>query len=148
MTAQIRMRFKPEPRRGADLPTLDVEQREAMRMLPVEIIRGLAALHRQAPPPIYRPHLWPIIKEDALYLATSGFAHEMLALGWHPLEIFGCAASHHGDDNLLGAAGRLDGRVILQATEAALLIRDGTRSTILRRNSGYENTVFLWEYLQ
>ncbi|MDF2495068.1 hypothetical protein [Sphingomonas sp.] len=146
MNAQLRLRVKPEPKEGADLPALNPEQREAMRGLPTELVRGIASLFRQRAPLITKPDVWPVIVGDALYLASTGWAVDALALGWHPLELFGCSASARGDDDRLGLAGRLDGRDITQITDTAVLLSNEDRFFLLRRNASWENTIYLWEY--
>ena len=139
MTAQFRLRFKPEP-------ILDPEQRVAMRALPTDLVRGIARLHRQPAPRVTKPDVWPVIVGDALYLATTGWASDALALGWHPLELFGCATAVEGDDDRLGLAGRLDGRDVVDISQEAALLRVASAPAILRRNSSFEGTTYLWEY--
>lgn len=146
MNAQPRFRFKPEPARGAGLPVLDPEQRGAIRRLPIDLVRGIARLYQQPAPRVTKPDVWPVIVADALYLATTGWALDALALGWHPLELFGCVAAVDGDDNRLGLAGRLDGRDIVRISEEAALLQVAAAPVILRRNSSFEGTTYLWEY--
>ena len=71
-----------------------------------------------------------------------------LAEGWHPLELFGCAADAEGDDYRLGLAARLDGRDILRVDDRSVVILAGVQRVTLWRNTTVENTVYLWEYGQ
>lgn len=116
--------------------------------MPPEIDAGLLWLDRQPAPEITRPQVWPVIVADALMLAQQGWAGKALALGWHPLELFGCCADREGDDYLLGLAGWLDGRELDEVHDAGAIAIDRDQRAYFNRKRSIDGAIYLWEYLR
>lgn len=91
-------------------------QRQAIAALPADLASGLALLRRQSAAPVTRLDVWATTVIDATMLAADGWATQALALGWHPLELFGCAVDAMGDNDRLGLAASLSGRRVLSIT--------------------------------
>ena len=120
---------------------------EELRHLPADILMGLQALRDEPAPNITRPEAWDEIVADAVTLAVDGWARRALALGWDPLELFGCAPDPEGDDDRLGVAASLCGRQVLRLTLDAAHVTDGsTRWRLIRRDHLDPDMVYLWEY--
>jgi hypothetical protein len=117
--------------------------------LPRQLLEGLERLHR-SPPPARRPvAAWRAVTADALALAQSGWALDALALGWNPLDLFGC--SMDGGAAFAGLAVWLEGdRLLLLDGASAIAARGNLRRVFNRRaviqarpGSGSE-VRFLW----
>lgn len=125
---------------------LTPDQHAAMRRLPTATADGLRILRDGVPPPITRPDLWVEIATDAIMLAADGWTERALARGWSSLEIYGCAAARTGDDHLLGVAGLLAGRRVLNLTSVGVTVETAGAPLVLARRQTTGQRVHLWEY--
>jgi hypothetical protein len=114
--------------------------------LPASLTTGVASLRTLPAPRITRPEIWPVIVADACRLVEHGWAAEALALGWQPLELFGCSADPEGDDYLLGLAGWLNGRALRCIFEAGAIAIDGDQRAAFNRKRAHAGAIYLWEY--
>ena len=110
---------------------------------------GLLALRGMRPPRrLCDARHWDEIKADAIRLQREGWADAATALGWHPLEIFGCGASSSADFEGLAVwiAGR---RLLLLDAQSALVATPDGRASFDRRARARAmhaaNPVFLWD---
>lgn len=114
--------------------------------LPPLVVAGVASLRTSPAPRITRPEIWPVIVADACRLVEHGWAAEAVALGWQPLELFGCSADPESDDYLLGLAGWLNGRTIRCIFEASAIAIDGDQRAAFNRKRSHAGAIYLWEY--
>lgn len=114
--------------------------------LPAPIKDGLRRLKAMRPPRLNRPNMWPEIVADALRLASEGWAHHALALGWGPLQLWGCSPAAGGLVDLEGLAIWLSGRRVLLINERTCIAANITTSahSIFTRRST-DGAVFLWD---
>lgn len=113
--------------------------------LPDDIRDGLNALRTMAPPAgAASDEVWREIVGDAVKLARRGWVEQALALGWHPLDLFGCGTA---DDPFVGLAVWLAGRrVVLVDENSAMAISGTERSIFYRRPLGEPpKPVLLWD---
>lgn len=116
--------------------------------LPLELVEGLSLLARMRPPRLRDQGAWAEVVRDAETIAADGWAEQALALGWQPLEIFGCGKRGSGDFESLAiwVAGR---RVVL-LDDASAIATDGPHHAVFnrRRNANTDfssRAVFLWD---
>jgi hypothetical protein len=103
------------------------------------------------PPRLRDPAVWRAVLDDAETLLRDGWAARALALGWHPLELYGADAT--GGDQYNGLAVWLDRRRIVVLDETHAVIRDGDWRRFLNRQrhfldggDGRGLAVFLWQF--
>jgi hypothetical protein len=117
--------------------------------LPRAIVDGLAALAAMSPPRRLKgAEAWLDAKADAARLAAGGWAANALALGWHPLELFGVGAKGSGDFEGL-AVWLTRRRPILLDERRAVALGSGRHFVFSRRTfdlSAAGGVVFLWEF--
>jgi hypothetical protein len=95
-------------------------------------------------------HFWPQVKADAARIVAEGWAAQALALGWDPLELFGCGPRSSAD--FAGLAIWLAGRPLVLIDDASAMARDGAQHSIFTRApqsaalAGPARPVFLWEF--
>ena len=114
--------------------------------LPPPVAAGVASLRTRPAPRITRPAIWPVIVADAIRLVEHGWAAEAMALGWHPLELFGCSRDPEGDDYLLGLAGWLNGRPLSCIFQEGAIAIEGDQRAGFTRKRSIECAIYLWEY--
>lgn len=112
--------------------------------LPADIIAGLRTLRRHRPPPIARPEVWPEIVADAVRLVDQGWAQQALALGWEPLQLWGCSPAIGGNIDMDGLAVRLCGRRIVLLDERTAILESGAGTHAVFNRRSMEGAVFLW----
>ena len=105
---------------------------------------GLDRLQRDRQPRISNPGAWPVVVADALRLEKEGWAAQAIALGWHPLQLFGCSPAVGGDPDLDSLAVWLAGRrLVLIDGRRAVAAEGDLRSVFVRRS--WEGAAFLWD---
>jgi hypothetical protein len=117
--------------------------------LSLPIAAGLASLAKMNPPRRLKAGCrWDEIKGDAARLAAEGWALNALALGWHPLELFGCGGQSSSDFE--GLAVWLSGRKVALLDERSAVAAHGGAHFIFNRRHGFDPStsggVFLWEF--
>ena len=113
--------------------------------LPASIIMGLRRLRSMSEPRGVPGSVWSEIVSDACRIATDGWAHQSLALGWDALALFGVDPSpdsHAWDESL---AVILRGRSICAVDDAAVYVRTDSGMHLFNRRSRPGLTKFLWE---
>jgi hypothetical protein len=115
------------------------------RSLPAPIQAGLEVLRSKRAPRLARPELWPGIVSDALRLAREGWAGKALALGWDPLQLWGCSPLKGGDVDREGLAVCLAGRQVALLDELTAIMESqaGTHSVFRRRPT--DGALLLWD---
>ncbi len=113
--------------------------------LPAALAAGLASLRAKPAPRITRPDVWPEIVADAERLARCGWAAQALALGWEPLQLFGCSPAAGGIADLEGLAVWLAGRRIILLDSRSVIVANGPRSRSIFNRRSMDGAVFLWE---
>ena len=108
--------------------------------LPDDLHAGLIRLRTMVPPNVTHPEVWPVIVADAGVIASGGWARMALALGWHPLDLFGCSA----DGDYEGLAVWLAGRRPVLIDEHSAIVAEGAGCSVFHRR-GTEGAVFLWD---
>lgn len=108
--------------------------------LPDDLRAGLNKLRVMIAPPITKPEVWPVIVEDAVGIASGGWARMALALGWNPLDLFGCSP----DGDFEGLAVWLAGRRLVLVDERSAIVAEGDRRSVFNRR-GTEGAMFLWD---
>lgn len=111
---------------------------------PSDLVAGLDRLRGMRPPRITRPEAWPEIVADALRIAEEGWAAQAIALGWQPLDLWGCWPFDGGDDLRDGLAISLGGRAILAVDERMAAVRQGKGIAYHYRPASCGDRVFLW----
>lgn len=91
--------------------------------LPGGVVAGMATLRTMPTPRIKERARWRGVVDDAERLVAGGWAAQALALGWHPLELFGFGLNK--DDRYDGLAVWLTGRRIVLLDDASVIVRDG-----------------------
>lgn len=120
---------------------------QSVSSLSPDILQGLARLSERTPPPLRHPEAWAEVIRDALSLRDCGWAEQALALGWHPLELFGC--SRDGGGVFEGLAVWLAGRRLVLLDQTSAIARaDDTYAVFNRRPpaAAGEPPVFLWNF--
>lgn len=112
--------------------------------LPGTIKAGLVRLSTLPAPNPVGAELWPEIVNDALGLASDGWAAQALGLGWSPLDLYGAVTDPDGDPAADGLAVKLEGRRVLAlcATFATVADANGGRTYLYRGNN--EGAGLLW----
>ena len=106
-----------------------------------DIRTGLRSLAARTMPRIRRPELWSAVVADASRLAQEGWAGVALALGWHPLQLWGCTRDGHFES----LATWLQGRRLVLVDEASAITADGPQRFIFRPSPAPADAIFLWE---
>jgi hypothetical protein len=114
-----------------------------------EVRAGIAALRRMAPPPgAASDEVWRQIVADAVTIERRGWADQALALGWDPLDLFGCGWA--GERIFEGLAVWLAGRSVVLLDARSAIVADGRERAIFYRRPFASDTnhsrspVFLW----
>ena len=113
--------------------------------LPSPIVGGLKRLREMAAPRITRPEVWLAIVTDALRLASDGWAAQALALGWSPLDLWGCSPVRGGNVSHDGLAVWIDGRRVLLLDDASCIVEAGSGRSVFNRSSVAPGGVMLWQ---
>jgi hypothetical protein len=113
--------------------------------LPGELVTGLLKLQSMPMPRITLPPVWPEIVADARRLGAEGWAVQALALGWKPLELFGCCGRADSDQMQAGLAVWLAGRRVLLLDALSCMVEDGQGRSIFYGRSVAPGGVFLWD---
>ncbi len=116
-----------------------------VRSLPSDLQAGLVRLQAMSAPRITRPQVWPEIVSDALRLASEGWAPQAIALGWGPLDLWGCSPDGGGNPDHEGLALWLDGRRILLLDERTCIVDAGAGARVVFTRRPFEGAVLLWE---
>ena len=113
--------------------------------LPLHIEQGLHALRTLgAPKRLAQGSAWSEVVADAERLARDGWARKALALGWHPLELFGCGRRNSGEFESL-AVWLAGGKVALIDGVSAIAMDGRTHRVFNRRRIDVAEVVFLWD---
>ena len=113
--------------------------------LPPLIVDGLERLKAMPAPRMKRPDLWPAIVRDCISLGTDGWASRALALGWHPLNLWGVAEAAGGLVDLEGLGVWLCGRRVLMLDERSCIAEAGPRSRAIFHRRPMSGAVLIWE---
>jgi hypothetical protein len=115
--------------------------------IPQAWVDGVAQLHPARPPADVPPGRWRRLLADIVRFIDSDFAASATALGWDPIDLFGCDAERPyarldqaGLLWMLGA-GRL---IALTANTATIEFPTGSRQIWRRRSSG-PGRVLAWQ---
>jgi hypothetical protein len=148
LKAETGKRSETEPSKGAEAPFDPSAGASSGPFpgLPGELVTGLLKLQSMPVPRITLPPVWPEIVADARRLGTEGRAVQALALGWKPLELFGCSAKPGGDAGQEGLAMWLAGRRVLLLDALSCIADDGAGGrSIFYGRSVRPGGVFLWK---
>jgi hypothetical protein len=115
---------------------------------PREWAEGFARLNSNEPPADVPPHRWLRFIDDCGHFLDGGWAARVTALGWGPLDLFGCkrerpfARLEHA-----GLLWLLNGRklVALTANGAVIETPSGNRQTYRRSPIEIGNVALAWE---
>ena len=120
---------------------------QSAETIPEAWVDGVAQLHPARPPADVPPGRWRRLLADIVRFIDSDFAASATALGWDPIDLFGCDAERPyarldqaGLLWMLGA-GRL---VALTANTATIEFPTGSRQIWRRRSSG-PGRVLAWQ---
>lgn len=132
----------------------DHEERAAIAELdggvPAGWTEGFACLNLAQPPCDVPPHRWVRFIDDAGRFLDGGWAERAAALGWGPLEVFGCNRwAPFARIDQAGLVWLLNGRPLIAMTEAAAVIAcaAGVHQTY-RRVAGQPGRVLAWDIVQ
>src|SRR5665213_1163529 len=114
-------------------------------LLPPDLSDGLESLRAMAAPRITRPEVWPEIVSDALLLARDGWAETAMALGWSPLQLWGCSPDRGGNPADDGLAVWLAGRRVLLIDGASCIVESGPKARAVFSRRPAAGAVFLWQ---
>ena len=116
--------------------------------VPREWAEGYARLHPDRPPRGVPLGRWQRFVDDVGRFLDGGWAAEAWALGWGPLDLFGCDRERPfaGVDHA-GLLWLLDGRrlVELDRHRAVIETATGSRLTFRRRPVSVEEVAFAWD---
>jgi hypothetical protein len=126
--------------KAASSPPIGTIGTNGTASLPPAIRMGLNSLRLNRPPRITNPEVWSVIVADAAGIASEGWARMALALGWHPLDLFGCSA----DGDFEGLAVWLAGRRLVLIDEQSAIVAEGGRRSVFNRRE-HDGAVHLWE---
>lgn len=117
--------------------------------IPQAWVDGVTQLHPARPPADVPPGRWRRLLDDIARFIDSDFAASAAALGWDPIDLFGCDAER--PNARLDKAGLLwmlgAGRLVaLTANTATIEFPSGSRQIWRRRSSG-PGRVLAWELL-
>ena len=115
---------------------------------PREWAEGFARLNPNQPPADVPPHRWLRFIDDCGHFLDGGWAARATALGWGPLDLFGCnrerpiARLEHA-----GLLWLLNGRKLVALTANAAVIEtpSGSRQTYRRSPVGIGSVALAWE---
>lgn len=113
--------------------------------LPSLIVDGLERLKAMPAPRMKQPEFWPIIVRDCVSLAADGWASRALALGWHPLNLWGVAEAAGGLVDLEGLGVWLSGRRVLMLDELSCIAETGLRRRAIFHRRPFSGAVLLWD---
>lgn len=105
-----------------------------------DIADGVKLLASRRAPRIRRPEAWPQVVSDSLRIARDGWARTALALGWDPLELWGCTP----DGQFEGLAAWLSGRRLALIDDSSAIAAKGGQRFIFTRGPTPAGTIFLW----
>lgn len=117
----------------------------AAQQLAPELVAGLDRLRMMEPPRITRPALWPEIVFDAVRLSRDGWAERALAVGWEPLQLWGCSPAIGGDIDLEGLAVRLCGRKIIRIEKDFCEVKEGESWIAFLKPFATDGAIYLWD---
>lgn len=135
------------------VPTREAEpeaQPKADYGVPAEVLAGVSALRRMAPPRgAASDEAWRQIVADAVTITHRGWASQALALGWSSLDVYGCGVV--GGQEFLGLAVWLAGRRVVLIDEShAIAVQGAERTLFYRRERAVADDhplspIHLWE---
>ncbi len=114
-------------------------------VLAPDLTRGLKTLRAMNPPQLSMPAAWGRVVADACRLVDGGWADHALALGWSPLDLWGCSPDIGGNPDHDGLVVWIDGRRVLLLDERTCIVATSAtlRSVFSRRDVA--GAVLLWE---
>jgi hypothetical protein len=112
--------------------------------LPIGVVAGLNKLRVMSTPRIAEPAIWPSIVADALRLAWDAWAVQALALGWQPLELWGCAHLADCNPSSDGLAVWLQGRRVLLLDDKSCIVEASPTERAVFNRRLIHDAVFLW----
>jgi hypothetical protein len=114
------------------------------------VLPGIKELNLYHPPGDVPPERWFQFIDDSRSFVDSGWAVKAIALGWDPLELFGCDADRpFARIDRLGLVWFLNGCTLVALTAASATYetrRTGARLTLWRKSAA--NRVMPWELPQ
>jgi len=110
-----------------------------------DLADGLTRLRMMSPPRITRPAVWPVVVADALRLASEGWAAQALALGWEPVQLWGCSPDKGGNPDHDGLAVLLCERRIVVLDDRSALIESQAGARRLFNRRPMVGAVLLWD---
>lgn len=129
-----------------DSPPNDPNGPNRTASLPEPFSRGLAALRSMPAPRMKQPEFWPIIVRDCVSLETNGWASRALALGWHPLNLWGVSEAVGGIADLEGLGVWLCGRRILLLDASSCIVADSSHSRAIFHCRPMEGATLICEF--
>jgi hypothetical protein len=116
---------------------------------PAAWAEGLARLNLAQPPGDVPPHRWVRFIDDAGQFLDGGWAARAAALGWGPLELFGC--DRHAPFARIDQAGLLwllNGRPLAMLSGDVAIIACGQNTVqTYRRGAAGHGAILVWELL-
>lgn len=113
------------------------------RNVSAALVAGIQRFRSMRSPLGAKRETWDRAVHNSMRLFDTGWAEKALALGWSPLELFGCVPDPDGDPAGDGLAVWLQGRPILAICETYAAVEDlGGRSYYNRRQA--DGAVFIW----
>ncbi len=118
--------------------------------LPVDLAASLRRLKTLSPPRLIDRSAWKPVVDDALRVATEGWAASALSLGWSQHDLFGVGPRDNWEFS--GLAVWLRGRsLVLLDEKRAIAADEQQRSSFERGGFGHGKApsvtpVFLWEF--
>lgn len=113
--------------------------------LPPLIVAGLERLKAMPAPRMKQPELWPAIVRDCVALAADGWASRALALGWHPLNLWGVAEAAGGVADLEGLGIWLAGRRVLMLDELSCIAETTPSRRAIFHRRPVSGAVLIWD---
>lgn len=113
--------------------------------LPDTVSKGLVLLVNAPAPRLRRADVWPQVVNDALRLASEGWADQALKLGWTELDLFGAVTDEGADSIDDGLAAWLEGRTILALCDRFAVVDDGNGARSYFYRGGRDRSAHLWD---
>lgn len=116
--------------------------------MPREWSQGFARLHPDRPPADVPFTRWRTFVDDVGRFLDGGFAAQAAALGWGPLDLFGCdGARPFARVDQAGLLWLVHGNRLVALTETTAVIETATGARqIYRRKPGEPGRVLAWQF--